>query len=277
MNLTRILSVVFAVIALALAYYLYNNINSTIQFQNNITDAERQIKDKLAIIRESEKAYLEYYGTYTSNWDSLINFIENVNVPIVVRSEKITQQAYGEEKVEVILDTVGYTPAKDKIFKKSFAVNATSDLTFLGYEVKVGDFVAKRSKGYRYRAGSKEDVYTFTDEGYISSITNIAPGTTVTRGQNLINLWNYHLNHRVDIKTLKYVPGSETLEGQNGQPLVFDIFAGKIERGGLKVSVIEVKDPKPLDPTRKETNEAKNKKPLGFGSKNDVTTSGNWE
>ena len=55
------------------------------------------------------------------------------------------------------------------------------------------------------------------------------------------------------------------------------IFVGKIERSGVKVSVIEVKDLNPINPERKASNEAKNRQPLGFGSKLDVGTGGNWE
>ena len=43
------------------------------------------------------------------------------------------------------------------------------------------------------------------------------------------------------------------------------------------VSVIEVKDPAPINPDRKASNEAKTRQPLGFGSRMDVGTAGNWE
>ena len=76
------------------------------------------------------------------------------------------------------------------------------------------------------------------------------------------------LNPDVDIKTLGNVPGSDKK---------FDIYTGYIDRGGLKISVIEVKDPAPINPERRESNEAKNRKPLRFGSRNDVSTAGNWE
>ncbi|MEQ1587357.1 MAG: hypothetical protein ABL895_15820, partial [Cyclobacteriaceae bacterium] len=63
--------------------------------------------------------------------------------------------------------------------------------------------------------------------------------------------------------------------GQDG--LKFDIFVGVVEKSGVKVQVIEVRDPKPVNPVRNESNEAKNRKPLHFGSRLDVSTSGNWE
>ena len=43
------------------------------------------------------------------------------------------------------------------------------------------------------------------------------------------------------------------------------------------VDVVEVRDVAPVNPNRNEENEAKNRKPLRFGSRTDVTTAGNWE
>ena len=90
----------------------------------------------------------------------------------------------------------------------------------------------------------------------------------VNRGQLLANMWEYQLNPDIDVSTLSKVPGSDRQ---------FDIYVGNVKRGNLDVSVIEVKDPAPINPERKATNEAKNRQPLGIGSRVDVTTSGNWE
>ena len=53
--------------------------------------------------------------------------------------------------------------------------------------------------------------------------------------------------------------------------------AGKIEKGGVSVNVVEVKNPKPIDPDRNESNDANINKPLRFGSRTSITTAGNWE
>lgn len=58
---------------------------------------------------------------------------------------------------------------------------------------------------------------------------------------------------------------------------LFDLFTDEIIKGGVKVNVIEVRDTAPVNPNRNEKNEARNKKPLRFGSRTDVTTTGNWE
>lgn len=271
MNLTKIISIVLFVVSLGLAWYLYDSIHSTIEFRESIASTEKQITDKLAVIREAEKAFLEQNGHYTANWDSLINFIENGRVPITLRTEKITALSYGEEKVEVIVDTIGFMPARDRIFKKNYSTNAASDGIFQGFLVKVGDAVIKGSPAYRLKPKDRDrtEVYTFIEKGTIVALANVKPGEQVTRGRNLISMWDYHLNPNVDIKNLSVVPGS------NGKQ--FDIYVGKINRNNSMVSVIEVKDPAPINPERKASNEAKTRQPLGFGSRLDVGTAGNWE
>ena len=70
-------------------------------------------------------------------------------------------------------------------------------------------------------------------------------------------------------KSLPLVPGFENIN--------FKMWSGKIEKGGVLVNVVEVRNPKPIDPNRKESNEANIHKPLRFGSRISITTAGNWE
>lgn len=270
MNLTRILSIALFLVSIGLAWYLYDSIHSTIEFRESISNTEKEIIDKLAVIREAEKAFLQQHGRYTANWDSLINFIENGRVPITLRTEKITALSYGQEKVEVTIDTLGFMPAKDRIFKRSYSTNAAADGTFQGYLVKEGDVVVKGSPAYRLRPENREktDVYNFIEQGTIVALAKVNPGDKVKRGQSLISMWDYQLNPNVDIQNLSKVPGSDK---------TFDIFVDKIDRNGTLVSVIEVKDPAPINPDRKASNEAKIRQPLSFGSRTDVSTAGNWE
>lgn len=75
---------------------------------------------------------------------------------------------------------------------------------------------------------------------------------------------------KFNLSALPYVPGVE--------PRVkFNIWADKISKSGLMVNAIEVKNPKPVDPSRDEDSEYSTRKPLRFGSKINVTTAGNWE
>ena len=69
--------------------------------------------------------------------------------------------------------------------------------------------------------------------------------------------------------SLKYVPGYDDI--------IFQMWASAIEKGGVLVNVVEVRNPKPIDPDRNEAEEANIHKPLRFGSRTSITTAGNWE
>ena len=271
MNLTKILTYVLFIVSVGLAYYLYDNINSTIEFKASIEETEQQIIDKLEIIREAEKVYLEQNRKYTSSWDTLINFIENGIVPITQRTETVIPLSYGKDSIHVQIDTIGKISVKDKVFKKTFTVTAADNGTFMGFDTKIGTYVVKTAPAYRIKKTGKDQTeqLKFMDRGTVNYIADVKPGDQVKKGQLLISLWDYVLNPKVDIKTLGDIPGS------NGKK--FEIFTGKIDRNGVMVNVIEVVDPAPINPERRASNEAKNRKPLGFGDRNDVSTVGNWE
>jgi hypothetical protein len=270
MNLTKIVAFVLLAISLFLAYYLYDSIDSTIKEREAIAETEAQIIDKLNIIREAEKVYLEQHGKYTSSWDTLIAFIETGVLPIIEKKETIIPKGYGVEEVSVKIDTIGQISAKDKIFKKNYTISAADNGVIMGLLVKAGDKVVKGTKSYRLKkdGNDKTDEYSFLEAGTVSAVARLEAGTHVPKGQLLISFWNYQLNPSVDIKTLGTVPGS----GKS-----FEIFTNVLDRSGIKVAVIEVKDPAPINPERRESNEANNRKPLRFGSRTDVSTAGNWE
>ncbi len=270
MNLTKILTVVLLIASLGLGYYLYSGVQKVIDDRAIIESTETAVIEKLKLIREAESVYQEQNGRYTASWDTLRNFIENGMVPIIQRREIIEQQAYGGEKVTVKNDTLGYVSAKERIFKKNYSMNATDNGIFLGYKVKVGDQVVKNMKAYSIKVNEQRDNEPpFQEAGVVESLADVKPGETVTKGKVLINYSNYVFNKNTDLAKIGEVPGNPGL--------MFDIFVKKIDRNGLMVDVIEVKDPKPINPARKDGNELKTRKPLHFGSRTDVATAGNWE
>ncbi len=72
-----------------------------------------------------------------------------------------------------------------------------------------------------------------------------------------------------DLSRLAHVPVYDDVK--------FEVRADKITKSGVLVDVIEVWNPKPVDPRRDEESEYNTRKPLRFGSQNTVTVAGNWE
>jgi len=269
MNLNRILTSVLVLISLYLAYRLYSGIQGTIDKTKAIQTTEEAIITKLKFIREVEIVFQEVHKRYTANWDSLSQFVENGKVPNIQRREEIKQVGYGQEEVKVFFDTLGFTSVRDRIFKKNFTVSASDNGIFMGFKIKVGDRALKNQKAYLLKVGDKLQEVPFQEQGMITALAPVTVGTEVKKGELLINYWDYAFDPAIDIKNMGQVP---MLPGKN-----FDIAVGKVDKNGVMVQVIEVRDPRPVNPARKESNEAKNRKPLHFGSKFDVTTSGNWE
>lgn len=269
MNLNRILTFVFFILSGVLAFFLYSGVQGTIDDRENIKRVEAQVIEKLKLIREAEIVFQEVNRRYTANWDSLTSFIENGKVPIIQRREIITQKAYGAEDVKVIIDTLGFTPAKERIFKKNYTLNAGDAGIFRGFKVKEGDRVIKNQKAYTVDVNGKSQEPPFSEQGMISKLEPVSVGDEIKKGQLMISFWDYAFDPTIDLKKLGELP---SIPGKN-----FDIYVGKVDKNGVAVQVIEVKDPAPINKSRRESNEQKNRKPLHFGSRIDVSTSGNWE
>lgn len=142
----------------------------------------------------------------------------------------------------------------------------------IAYQAVNGDYTADWNKlvdfmknGIFYITEKSETIITL-DYGADSVVVNIDTLGTKPVKDSLFHSGKYP---NLDLANLKYIPES------NGKE--FEIFAAEIEKGGVKVDVIEVRDTAPANPARKESNEARNRKPLRFGSRTDVTTGGNWE
>jgi hypothetical protein len=270
MNLTRILTIILLAVSLFLGYYLYSGVQKVIDDKAVIESTESAIIEKLKLIREAEALYQEQNGKYTAGWDTLANFIQTGSVPILQRREEIKQKPYGGEEVIIHVDTLGFVSAKEKIFKKNYSMNVPDDGIFEGYNVKVGDEVIKNQKAYTLMVGERnKNEPPFPEKGTIQSLADIKVGQRVTKGTTLINYYDYIFNRNTDLSKIGELPGMPGL--------MFDIYVKKIDRNGLMVDVIEVKDPKPINPGRKESNDQKTRKPLRFGSRTDVATAGNWE
>ena len=269
MNVTKILSAVFLILSIGLGVYLVSSVKSTIDDREMIATREAAVIKKLEFIREAEMVYQEVNGNYTSDWDKLIDFIENGEYPIIQKTEYVKTLAYGADSSWFEYDTLGRVPARDRIFMATYNVNAANDGLFVSYAVSEGDKAVQGAPAYTLNQNNKNVTHKFKNSGRITNLVSFKEGQQMSKGDLMMTVQEMKYDPNMDISRLAYVPGYEDVK--------FEIYADEIERSNLLVDVIEVKNPKPFDPTRSEDNDAKNRKPLRFGSRTDVTTSGNWE
>ncbi len=77
------LNIVLLVVVVGLAYKVYDSIMAPIRFQENYKKRSKVVIEKLEKLRDAEIAYLDVYQTYTSDYDTLINFIKYDSLRII--------------------------------------------------------------------------------------------------------------------------------------------------------------------------------------------------
>lgn len=127
MNLTKILSVVFFLVAVALAYFLVSSIQDAIEEEKRIARIERRVIDKLKVIREAQIAFQSVHGRYTDDWSELLNFMKNGNLYIIERTEETKLLEYGAEETIVHIDTLGVVSVRDSLFNEKRYPNLNID------------------------------------------------------------------------------------------------------------------------------------------------------
>ncbi len=128
MNLTKILTVVLFLAALAVGYMLYDGINATIEEAKKTERIENTVKTKLELIRSVQEAYQSTFGNYAETWEKLIAYADTGNIYIIQRTEKITMLDYGAEKSEFFYDTIGVVAVRDSLIKGNMDVTKLPEL-----------------------------------------------------------------------------------------------------------------------------------------------------
>ncbi|PZD79228.1 hypothetical protein [Mesonia sp. K7] len=121
-----VIQLVLWVVIAGLAYLTFNSIYEPIQFNKVKKARYAEVIERLKDIRSSQLAHKEVSGVFANDFNSLIKFIDTAQFTITQRrdttvlDEEMTKR-YGVDqyKSEIIIDTLGYVPVKDSLFKNS--------------------------------------------------------------------------------------------------------------------------------------------------------------
>lgn len=105
-------------------YKTYMSIYEPIQFNKIKNERYLQVIESLKDIRDSQLAHKQVTGKYASNFEDLIKFIDTAQFTITQRRDssvidKEMTKRYGVDTYKdiVIVDTLGFVPVKDSLFK----------------------------------------------------------------------------------------------------------------------------------------------------------------
>ncbi|MBJ6369424.1 hypothetical protein [Snuella sedimenti] len=110
-----------------LGYQTYMSIYEPIQFNKEKNKRYAKVIKSLIDIRDAQLAHKQVTGRFTDNFDNLIKFVDTAEFTITQRRDtsvldvEMTKRYGGVPtyKDEVIIDTLGFVPVKDSLFKNS--------------------------------------------------------------------------------------------------------------------------------------------------------------
>ena len=122
-----ILKIVLWVLIAFLGYQTFMSIYEPIQFHKVKEKRYTQIIESLIDIRDAQLAHRQVTGQFSRNFDGLVKFIDTAQFTITQRRDssildvELTKRFGGVETYKdiVLIDTLGFVPVKDSLFKSS--------------------------------------------------------------------------------------------------------------------------------------------------------------
>ncbi len=127
-GLSIVINIILFAIIVLLAWQVVKSIQAPIKFGNEQKAREAKVVERLIDIRNAEVLYKNANNKYTANFDSLILFCQNAEIPIV----KIVPDPTDTTFTRTINDTIGYVKVMDSIKSKREGFNI-NDIKFVPF------------------------------------------------------------------------------------------------------------------------------------------------
>jgi hypothetical protein len=127
----NIIKILLLVVIIVLVYLVYESVMGPVRFNKEVTKRDKAVIENLKDIRDAQMTYKTIYGKYMSDFDTLIDFLKNGEIPVV----KIVPDPTDTTFTKTIRDTLGYIPVIDSLFgdRKNFMVD---DLKYVPFTEK---------------------------------------------------------------------------------------------------------------------------------------------
>ena len=147
-----IINIVLVLVAIFLAYKVYDSISQPVKFENEKKARELKVVQNLKDIRSTQVLFKQSYNRYTANFDSLIEYIRTGELPVV----NIIPDPNDTTFTKTINDTVGYIKVLDSLFSDRPNFNVES-LRYIPFTEPQQEFEIEA--GHITRGGMKVPVF----------------------------------------------------------------------------------------------------------------------
>lgn len=138
----RIVQIVLLAVSGVLGWQIIESVNGPIKFEKEKEARFEAVIRKLKDIRLAQDAHLNVKGDFAKDYNALIDFVENGQFTITTQRDtswteydrvyKITVPKQG-----VVIDTLGFVPVKDSLFKDSQRYKEMNQLQFKGVDCAI--------------------------------------------------------------------------------------------------------------------------------------------
>ena len=149
-----IINIALVIVAIFLAYMVFDSIRQPVAFENVRKEREQKIVQNLKDIRSTEILFKQTYNRYTSDFDSLINYIKTGELPVVNIIPDPSDTTY----TKTINDTVGFVKVADSLFGRRTDFNV-DDLRYIPYSELTTRTEFELNAGFLPRGGLKVAVF----------------------------------------------------------------------------------------------------------------------
>ena len=183
------------ILAIFFSYKIYDSINGPISFNKKKNERYALVINKLKLIRKAQIAHKDVKGVFSNNFDSLVKFIDTGIFTLIEKRDSSYMEYDRTYRIDmlrevVVIDTLGFVPVKDSLFKNSNAYKNFADVPVEGVEAKFdinADIIDKN--GYRapvFEVKVAKDVILFDQDKDLIKIENETVSVDGVNGPSII-------------------------------------------------------------------------------------------
>ena len=140
-----VIQLVLWLVIIFLGYQLYSSVIGPVKFNEAKEERYAKVIKNLKDIRAAELAHKEITGKFTGSFDSLVRFLDTAQFANIQRRDTVLDdvarnKAFGIDKGyylnQIIIDTLGYTPVKDSLYKGSDRYKTMMNVPVKGVDAK---------------------------------------------------------------------------------------------------------------------------------------------
>ena len=118
------IQVVLWIASIFFAYKIYDAISGPIRFNQVKNERYAKVIDRMKDIRKAQIAHKDVKGVYANNFDSLVKFIGEGIFTLVEKRDSSYLEYDRTYRIDmlrevVVIDTLGFVPVKDSLFRES--------------------------------------------------------------------------------------------------------------------------------------------------------------